>query len=272
MARTHEGRMARAISRDGTEIGYFTSGEGPPLVLVHGGVGDHARWSTLLPYLEPHRAVHALDRRGRGASGDSPDWSMEREYEDVAAVVDAVAENSGSTVDVYGHSGGGFCAFAAAARTSNIRRLVLYEGWPPVDPDAIAPPLVHVERMEELLAEGNREAVVEMIFRDLTGASEEDLDDVRRQPSWPARIAAAHTVPRELRAFRETPFDPEQAAAITVRTLLLTGTEGPDWGAETVAAYLPDARVVVLEGQGHSADLLAPEMVAEQVLSFLRAP
>jgi pimeloyl-ACP methyl ester carboxylesterase len=107
-----ESFVTRVVSRDGTEIAYWTSGEGPPLVLVHGAPDDHTRWHPLLPYLESHATVHAMDRRGRGASGDAPGYHLAREFEDVAAVVDAVAEASGSAVDVYGHSFGGLCAFA----------------------------------------------------------------------------------------------------------------------------------------------------------------
>ena len=127
--------VTRVVSRDGTQIGCWTSGEGPPLVLVHGAMADHTRWRPLLPYLEPHATVHAIDRRGRGASGDGPDYQVAREFEDIAAVVDAVAEASGSAVDLYGHSYGGFCAFGGAALTANISRLVLYEGWPSPNPD-----------------------------------------------------------------------------------------------------------------------------------------
>lgn len=108
---TDEATMTRVTSRDGTQIAYWTSGEGPPLVVVHGTTADHTRWRPLLPCLEPHATVHALDRRGRGASGDAPDYDVAREFEDVAAVVDAVAQASGSAVDVLGHSYGGLCAF-----------------------------------------------------------------------------------------------------------------------------------------------------------------
>ena len=127
-------------SRDGTQIAYWTNGAGPPLVLVHGAPADHTRWRPLLPYLEPYVTVHALDRRGRGASGDAPEYRLEREYEDVAAVVDAVAAVSGERVDVYGHSHGGIVTFGAAALTPNVRRLILYEGWPVPDPSIYALP------------------------------------------------------------------------------------------------------------------------------------
>jgi|SRR5215211_6691430 pimeloyl-ACP methyl ester carboxylesterase len=88
------------MSRDGTEIAYWTSGGGPPIVLVHGAPADHTRWRPLLTYLEPQMTVHALDRRGRGASGDAPEYRLEQESEDVAAMVDAVAAASGDHVDV----------------------------------------------------------------------------------------------------------------------------------------------------------------------------
>jgi pimeloyl-ACP methyl ester carboxylesterase len=261
----------RAVSGDGVEIAYWSSGAGPPLVLVHGGLGDHSRWDALRPHLEPHVTVHAMDRRGRGGSGDRPDYGLEREYDDVAAVVDAVAESSGSAVDVYCSSFGGLCAFGAASLTTNIRRLALYEAWPPVDPAAFAPPVDVVERMESELAAGNAEAALELAYRELVGLTDQELADVREQPSWPARVAAAHTIPREERAFASTAFDREQAAAITVPTLLLVGTESPAWSpeAQTVVAALPDARIVHLEGQGHIADLLAPEAVAQALLPFL---
>jgi pimeloyl-ACP methyl ester carboxylesterase len=271
MAATAQATLSHVTSRDGTEIGYFTSGEGPPLLLVHGGLGDHTRWGALLPYLEPHHTVHALDRRGRGASGDHPDYAIEREYEDVAAVIDAIAQSSGTHVAVYGVSFGGACSLGAATLTEHIGRLVLYEGWPPV-PEAVKAPMSFVERSEALLAAGEPAAVLELAYRELLGLADAELDAVRAQPAWPARVAAAPTIPRELRTAQVTTFDPEQAAAITVPTLLLVGSEGPDWRPEALAAALPDARIAILEGQAHVADLLAPELVAEHVLAFLREP
>jgi pimeloyl-ACP methyl ester carboxylesterase len=265
--------VTRVVSRDGTEIGYWTSGEGPPLVLVHGAPADHTRFRPLLPYLEPHATVHTMDRRGRGASGDGPDYHLAREFEDVAALVDAVAEASGSAVDLYGHSFGGLCAFGGATLTSNIRKLVLYEGWPPVNPDAHAFPPGFAERLDVLLAEGDREAVVEAVFRELVGMPEDELAALRGQPAWQTRVAVAHTITREVRAIPEATFDPEVAARITVPTLMLTGSDSGDPSTadiETVAAALPDAQVTVLEGQQHVADILVPEVFAEHVVAFLR--
>jgi pimeloyl-ACP methyl ester carboxylesterase len=272
-APTGEPTMTRVVSRDGAQIADWTSGEGPPLVLVHGAPADHTRWRPLLPYLEPHATVHAIDRRGRGSSGDGANYELAREFEDVAAVVDAVAEASGSAVDVYGHSFGGLCAFGGAMLSSNLRRLVLYEGWTPVDPAVHRLPPGVGERLDALLAEGDREAVVETVFREVVMMPEAEVSALRAQPSWPARVAAAQMITREIRAIPQVLFDPEQAARITVPTLLLTGSDSRDHFAadvQTVAAALPDAHIVVLEGHQHIADVLAPEAFASHVLGFLR--
>jgi pimeloyl-ACP methyl ester carboxylesterase len=272
MTGTAEATVTRVASRDGTEIGWWTSGEGPPLVLVHGAVADHTRWRPLLPYLEAHATVHAMDRRGRGASGDAPGWEVAREFEDVAAVVDAVAAASGSPVDVYGHSFGGLCAFGAALLTDGIGRLVLYEGWPPVRPEVYELPPAVGGRLDALLARRDHEALVETMLREVVRMPEAEIAALRAQPSWPARVAAAPTVVREVRAFPGLAFDPGQAARITVPALLLVGADSRDPSAAevgTVAAALPDARVQVLEGQQHVADALAPELVARHLLAFL---
>ena len=264
-------QLHHARSSDGTALGHWTVGDGPPLVLVHGSLGDHSRWDALLPHLTPHVTVHAMDRRGRGASGDAPDYDLTREYEDVAAVVDAVAAEAGAPVDVYASSYGGICAFGAAQLTQNIGRLALYEGWPAVEPWALAGPAGTVERMEQLLGEGRREAALVTAYRDLVGLTEAEIAEVRSQPSWPARVAAVHTIVREERAFQECRFDPYQAGNVEVPVLLLVGEDSPVWGpqAETVMAALPDARITVLEGQGHVADLVAPSLVADALLPFL---
>jgi pimeloyl-ACP methyl ester carboxylesterase len=260
-------------SKDGTEIAYWTSGNGPPLVLVHGTPADHTRWRPLLPYLQSHTTAHAMDRRGRGGSGDGEQYALEREYEDVAAVVDAVAEASGSAVDVYGHSHGGFCAFGAAAMTSNIHKLVLYEGWPVPNPSVFALTVEVEERMDVLLAEGDRDGAVETMFRYYELMSEDDLAAFRAAPSWPGRVAAAHTITRECRAEAQATLDPQLAVKITVPVFLLVGEQSSDPGkaqVEAVAAVLPDARIEVLEGQEHVADVIVPKTFSEYVMAFLR--
>ena len=264
--------MTRVVSRDGTEIACWTSGKGPPLVVVHGTPADHTRWRPLLPYLEPQVTVHALDRRGRGASGDAPDYDLAREYEDVAAVVDAVAAASGTPVGLYGHSHGGIVAFGAATLTSKLGKLVLYEGWPVRDPDVYALPPGLEERLEALLAAGDRDGVVETVFRTLELLSDEDMEAFKAAPSWPGRVAAAHTITREVRAETGARLDPELAGRITVPVLLVTGEKSSDPSKadiEAVAGALPDARIVVIAGQEHVADVLVPEVFAGHVLAFL---
>ena len=269
MSITGPSTESRVVSVDGTEIAYWTSGEGPPLVLVHGTTADHSRWRPLLPYLEPHVTVHAMDRRGRGASGDADEYDVAREYEDVAAVVEHVGQSTGGGVDVLGHSFGGVCAFGAAELTARIRRLVLYEGWPLPRPELIAFPPDVERRMADLLAREEREAALEVFIREIVRMPDDELAVYRTLPAWRARIAAAHTILREGRAIS---FDPRQARRLTIPVLLLVGADSPpaiQGDYEVVAAALPDARVSVLEGQQHIAIDLVPDVFAARVLDFL---
>jgi pimeloyl-ACP methyl ester carboxylesterase len=259
--------MEKAVSADGTLIAHWRSGQGPALVLVHGMTADHTRWRTVLPLLEPHVTVHAVDRRGRGASGDAPDYSLEAEASDVAAVVEAVTGTTGAPVDVFGHSYGAHVALEAALRTSAMRRLVLYE------PDVTASyPPGWIERMDGLLAQDRREEVVTALLGELAGLTAEQLERSKADPSWPGRVAAAHTVVREARAEEDYRFVPARFARLDVPTLLLAGAESPQGMAastDAVAAAVPGARVVTMPGQGHVAMLTAPELFVTELLAFL---
>ncbi|MGM0385091.1 MAG: alpha/beta fold hydrolase [Actinomycetota bacterium] len=256
-----------AISRDGTPIAFWARGNGPPLVLVHGAVSDHRRW-RITPLLEPHRTVLLMDRRGRGRSGDAPDWSLEREVEDVLAVVEAAAER-GEPVDLLGHSLGGLLALRAAARSPHLRRLVLYE---PVITEPPAP-LELVTRMQALLDDGDRAGVVELMMREVVLMPEDELASLRSQPAWPSRVAAAHTLPRELGAVRTSrAWDPSEGLRVQVPTLLLVGGDSPPHVADDarlLSDVLPACTVTVIEGQQHVADQLVPEQFAKLILDFL---
>jgi pimeloyl-ACP methyl ester carboxylesterase len=119
-----EKTMEKVTSPDGTRIAYYRSGAGAPLILVPGtGAANPVAWTAVLPALEAHFSVYAVDRRGHGESGDSPTYAIEREFEDIAAVVDSI----GGPVNLLGHSFGGLCALEAALLTPNLRKLVLYE-------------------------------------------------------------------------------------------------------------------------------------------------
>jgi pimeloyl-ACP methyl ester carboxylesterase len=260
----------RVTSRDGTPIAYWRSGHGPPLVLVHGTSADHSRWAPVLPAFERRYTVCAIDRRGRGASGDSEDYALEREFEDVAAVVDSLGE----PVTLLGQSHGGLCALEAALLTSRIRALVLYE--PPFGAAGaeINPPEV-LERLETLLQEGDGDGVVATMAREIAGVPPEVIESMRSLPVWRARMATAHTIPRELRATKAYRFDPERFRELAVPTLLLTGSESsPELrrATEAVDEALPDSRIVVMAGQGHVAMDTGTDLFTAEVLRFTESP
>ena len=147
-------------SRDGTRIAVFRSGDGPPLVLVHGATADHTAFRVVGPMFGTSFAVYAIDRRGRGASGDAEGpYSIEREFEDVAAVAETLAADAGGPVDVFGHSYGGRCALGAALLTDSIRRVISYEGAPTPPGSSYHPPGIE-DRLRERLAAGDNDGAL----------------------------------------------------------------------------------------------------------------
>jgi pimeloyl-ACP methyl ester carboxylesterase len=259
--------MEKVASKDGTPIAYAKSGRGPPLVLVHGTTADHTRWAPLLPELEKRFTVYAVDRRGRGGSGDAPDYAFEREFEDVAAVVDGVGE----PVFLLGHSFGAFCSLEAALRTRNLRKLVLYE--PPIAAGITIYPPGFRERLETMLAAGEKAGVVTTFFREIVRMPPAELTMLQSLPNWPARVAAAHTIPRELRVPELYAFQPTRFAEMRTPTLLLLGGDSPPFfkaAIDAVNKALPESRVVVMPGQQHTAMNTAPELFLREVLAFLQ--
>jgi pimeloyl-ACP methyl ester carboxylesterase len=260
-----------ATSKDGTPIAYWRSGEGPPLVLVHGTAADHGRWAPVLPAFEQRFTVCAVDRRGRGGSGDPEDYyAIEREFEDVAAVVDSVGE---PTI-LLGHSYGALCALEAALLTRNVRKLVLYEPGIEVAGQKIYPQEV-IERLEALLEEGDRDGVVATFMREVAGLPPETVESMRSQPAWQALVSAAHTIPRELRAGKAYGLDPQGFGDLGVPTLLLSGGESPAAlrkAGEAVEEALPDSRIVVMAGQGHLAMDTRTDLFTIEVLRFVEGP
>ena len=262
--------MHQVRSADGTNIAYERRGHGPPLVMVHGSSLDHARWGRSVAGLAARFTLLMMDRRGRGASGDAPSYSIEREFEDVAAVVDA----AGRPVHLLGHSYGAVCAMEASALTSAIDKLVLYEPPFPVgNPGPLFGPDIP-ERLEDLLRRGERDALVEIFLREVVGVSEAELQALRRSSTWRVRLQAAHTLPREVRMAESYHFDPSRLAKVRTPTLLLLGTESPRLMHDsTMAAHaaLQNSRVELLPGQGHAAMTSAPEMFLAKVLAFLQS-
>ncbi|MBI4199853.1 MAG: alpha/beta hydrolase [Chloroflexi bacterium] len=258
--------METVRSKDNTPIAYERSGKGPALVLVHGTTADHTRWAPLLPELGRHFTVYAVDRRGRGQSGDSDSYSLEREFEDVAAVVDA----AGRQVNLLGHSYGALCAMEAALRTSHLRKLVLYEPSFPAEGVEMYPPGAG-EKLQALLDRGDRELLLTTYIRDIVHMPEQEIGVLRSEPAWQARLAAAHTLVREM-ADADYVFDSKRFRRLTAPTLLLLGEKSPPFlkrPTERLASVLPNSRVVVMPGQGHAAMSTAPELFLREVVTFL---
>jgi len=259
--------VGTVTSRDGTVIGFDTAGEGPPMVLVHGGTADRTRWAPVVSRLAEHYTVHAMDRRGRGLSTDGPDYDIAREGEDVVAVVTAAGRN----VFLVGHSYGALCSLEAALRTDAIGRMVLYEP-PAATPghDVAGPELIAALR--DAAASREPERILNTFFRGALHLTDEQIDTMRGTAVWQARLAAAPTIVREIEHVEV--FDiSARLSAITVPVRLLLGTESPAYfrpAAEAIAAQLPDAEIVPLTGQAHLAINEDPDQFIEKVVSFGR--
>ena len=187
------GRVHTVRSADGTAIAYEDVGAGPPLVLVHGSVSDRTYWAPVVPALAERFTVMSIDRRGRGDSGDAPSYAVEREAEDIAAVVDAVGE----PVHLVGHSYGGLCALESAPRTANLAALTLYE--PAIVAGGTIPEDL-VTHLDALIAAGERDAAVELMMGELVGLPADVLVELRAdRAAWQPMADSVHTLPRELR-------------------------------------------------------------------------
>ncbi len=258
--------MRTVVSGDGTRIAYELTGTGQPLVLVHGTTADHNRWAKVMPGLAGHFTVLAMDRRGRGQSGDASVYELEREFEDVAAVTAA----AGSGASLLGHSFGALCAMEAALRVSNLRKLVLYEPGFPAGGMKIYPPGA-MEKLQALLDANDRDRLLTTYFGDMVGMSASDVAVLRNDPFWTTRMATAHTLVREMDEDNYQ-FDPARFAALAIPTLLLCGENSPKIlhaASGEIASALPHARIAVLKGQGHVAMTTAPDIFVNEIVRFL---
>lgn len=253
---------------DGVEIGVHTLGSGPDVLLVHGTACDHRVWARVSRRLAPNYSVQAVDRRGRGASGDGPDWSLGLDAGDVAVI----ARELGGDVPVVGHSLGGIVALEAAARSTDLGPLVVYE--PPIYVNE-GPGMGAADELERSLDQRGPEAAVERFLREV---GYEDAQLARLQANeeiWQATVATAPTLVREARADLSYRIDEERMGAIEEPVLLLQGGASPpdfDPALQRLAKVIPDAELEKVEGAGHGVLYEAPARFVERVEGFLAEP
>jgi pimeloyl-ACP methyl ester carboxylesterase len=265
--------MAAGTSRidvrapDGISLAVWVEGSGPPLVMVHGSMQDHTISAALVAELSAGITTFAMDRRGFGASGDGAEYTIEREFGDIAAVVDAVAARVERPVALWGHSYGANLAMGGAARTEHVSHLVLYE--PSL---GLTYPAGWLENLQHVAAAGDHEGAIIMVFRDVLEFTDDQIEALRSAPEWAGRVATATTVAREAHAEADWVYRSGQFDAITARTLLLVGSQSPPelrQATDAAAAAIPDARIHALEGHAHIAHRTDPDLVAGIIRAFI---
>ena len=250
----------KAISKDGTTIAFEKSGQGPAIILVVGAFNDRATGAPLARFLEQNFTVFNYDRRGRGESGDSGPYAIEREIEDL----DALITQAGGSAFVFGYSSGAILALRAAAHGLDISQLALYEP-PPTGAKAgeLAPPLT------ELIAAGRRGDAVELFQTEAIGIPAAVVAQMRNAPFRPALEKIAHTLVYESMILRSLPTG--LLASIGVSTLVIDGEESSEvmrHAAQSLAEALPDSRYRTLQGQGHD---IVPAIVGPVLVEFFLA-
>jgi pimeloyl-ACP methyl ester carboxylesterase len=260
--------METVHSKDDTPIAFDRVGRGPSVILVGGALSDRSAGAPIAGLLSQRFTVITFDRRGRGDSGDAATYAVEREVEDLGALV---AEADGAA-SVFGHSSGAVLALEGAVRGLPITKLALYE--PPFIVDDSRPllPEDYERRLTELISSGRRGDAVELFMTAAVGVPPEMVAQMRNSPMWPAMEALAHTLPYDGAIMGDTmdgnPASMKRWASVTVSTLAMDGGASPEWARNAVRALvevLPDAQHLTLEGQTHAAD---PEVVAPVLERF----
>jgi pimeloyl-ACP methyl ester carboxylesterase len=253
--------VEKVQSSDGTAIAFDRSGDGPPVILVPGLFQHRAidpGTAELAALLAPRFTVFHYDRRGRGDSGDTAPYAVEREVEDLGVLIDA----AGGAAALYGMSSGGALALEAAARGLAVTRLVLYE--PPfTDNDGNIGPSEELAAGIAELVEAGRPGDAVALFMTASGAPAEAVAQMRQAPFWAGLESVAHTMPYDMALMGDAALLRERALTLGVPTLVLDGGASEPWGrrsADAVAAAVPGAERVTLEGQTHevAAEPLAP--------------
>jgi pimeloyl-ACP methyl ester carboxylesterase len=250
--------MDRVTSKDGTSIAFDKLGDGPPVILVTGGSVDRSSNASLADALAPDFTVFNYDRRGRGPSGDTPPYAVQREIEDIEAVIGA----AGGSACLYGSSSGAALALEAAASGLPIKKLALWEP-PYIVGDFKRPPPDTARTYTELVNAGRRGDAVEYFMTTVVGLPPEFAANARTQPWWPHQEELAHTLAYDATIMADYSVPAMRCAAVAVPTLVIDGAGSFDFmgaTADAVAAAIPNAQRRTLEGQSHdvSADALAP--------------
>ena len=253
-------------SKDGTAIVYDSVGDGPALILVGGAFSyrRYKRWVQLAELLAPRFRVISYDRRGRGDSGDAPEYAVEREIEDLDALVRA----SGGAAHVFGMSSGGVLALRAIAAGVPIRRAVVYQPPFSVDASGHVPPPDFGPRLRDLARSGLRGPTASYFMREGMGAPRVLVGLLRvARPIWRNLEAVAHTLPYDYAVMGDTvhgkPLAREPWASIETPTLVVDGGKSPASlrkASDALAELMPNAERRILKGQSHnvSMKMLAP--------------
>ena len=258
--------MQKVISTDGTEIAFERSGSGPALIIVGGSLADHQFYLPLANELSRHFTVYNYDRRGRGQSGDTGAYAVERELEDLAALVD----HAGEPVFVYGHSAGSALALRAAASGPGIGRLVLAD--PPFTPHGENDEVAKAEfaeeaaRLRELHDRGDYRASVKLFLGSM-GISDEAIEGMLDSPSGAGMTDSARALPYDYAVLGDGLVPTNLAAKVTVPTVILAARAMPET-AQALADAMPNARFEAMEGSAHETP---PAEIAERVTRFLES-
>ena len=266
--------MNTVRSADGTSIAYTKAGQGPPLILVDGALCSRSfgPMPKLAARLTPHFTVYTYDRRGRGASGDTPPYAAGREVDDIEALAELAG--AGGAVLVHGTSSGAALALEAAKRIPAIGRLAVYE--PPFIVDGTCAPMPddYLPRLSRLVADERRTEAVKMFMR-FVGTPAIFTAVMPLTPVWPKLKAVAPTLPYDITIIQDhqrgTPFTPAEWAGVKIPTLVAAGGKSPAWmtnGTRALADALPDAQYQTLPGQNH---MVKPQAIAPLLTEFFLA-
>jgi pimeloyl-ACP methyl ester carboxylesterase len=257
-------------SADGTRISYRRLGSGPAIVLVHGSCSTHTDWMPVAKLLAHYFTCFAMDRRGRSKSGEGiGPYSIEREQEDIAAMLAVAKIESGSDAALAAHSYGAACALGAAMRYP-VPRLVLYE--PPLPVGGLIAgedlaPYAHA------IEEGDLDKALQLGLASFPKMPPEAIVALRASRGWPRLRPLAKSWIRELEAMDATSPSVEHFRALLCPSMLLMGELSPEHpmldASRALAQVLPGVRVEWLRGQGHGAMRAAPQMVARLIRDFL---